>query len=245
MSKRIEIIPAIDLIDGGCVRLSQGDYNQVSRYSTSPLEMAKQFEAVGVERLHIVDLEGAKEAFPKNLKVLEQVCSATNLRVEFGGGIKSTEAIKSVFNAGATYAICGTVAVKEPELFRGWLKEFGGEKIVLGADVKDGKVAVSGWEEASKMGVVELIENFREDGLKYLLCTEISKDGMLCGPAFELYKELQERYAQIDVMVSGGVSGMSDIERLNEMELRSVIVGKAIYEGRISLKQIEKWLLNE
>ncbi|MCF0167652.1 MAG: 1-(5-phosphoribosyl)-5-[(5-phosphoribosylamino)methylideneamino]imidazole-4-carboxamide isomerase [Bacteroidales bacterium] len=240
---RIEIIPAIDIIGGRCVRLSQGDYEQSKVYDCQPLDMAKRYEDAGVRRLHLVDLDGAVSSKPENLRTLEQIASRTSLAIEWGGGIKSSEALQSVFNAGADYAICGSVAVKNPELFKGWLMACGPEKIILGADLKDGKVAVSGWKESSETTVDNLIEEF--EGLKQVICTDISKDGMLQGPAFDLYSILQSRYPSIDFTVSGGIGSMEDIRRLDDLSLRKVIVGKAIYENRITLKEIEKWSQNE
>ncbi|MBR0533584.1 MAG: 1-(5-phosphoribosyl)-5-[Bacteroidales bacterium] len=238
----IQIIPAIDIIDGRCVRLSQGDYGRKKVYDASPLDMALAYQDAGVSRLHLVDLDGAKQSKPANLKVLEKLASRTSLKIEWGGGIKTLDALKSVFDSGAAYGICGSVAALKPELFREWLVAFGA-KVILGADIRDGKVAVNGWLEDTRLGIEDLIDLFAADGLGNVICTDISKDGMLQGPSFELYKDLQQRYDAIDITVSGGISGMSDIERLEELGLRKVIVGKAIYEGRITLKDIERWSL--
>ncbi|MBP3290709.1 MAG: 1-(5-phosphoribosyl)-5-[(5-phosphoribosylamino)methylideneamino]imidazole-4-carboxamide isomerase [Alistipes sp.] len=241
----IEIIPAIDIIEGRCVRLSQGDYSSRKIYDASPVDMAKRYADCGVRRLHIVDLDGAKSSSPQNLKTLEKIAVSTNLDVEWGGGLKSEESLRRVFDYGATYAIVGSVAAQRSELFAEWLDVFGGEKMVLGADVRNGKVSVNGWQEDLSVTIEQLVDGFLPHGLKQVVCTDISKDGMLQGPTFELYTKLQQRYADVDFTVSGGISSMADIERLNDMGLRKVIVGKAIYENRITLKQIEQWLLNE
>lgn len=238
----IEIIPAIDIIEGRCVRLSQGDYGRSKVYDAMPLDMALAFQDAGVSRLHLVDLDGAKQSKPANLKVLELLASRTSMKIEWGGGIKSADALRSVFDSGAAYAICGSVAALKPELFREWLLAFG-PKVILGADIKDGKVAVNGWLASTELGIEELIDMFAADGLDNVICTDISRDGMLQGPSFGLYKDLQQRYDAIDITVSGGISCMEDIERLEESDLRKVIVGKAIYEGRITLKDIERWSL--
>jgi phosphoribosylformimino-5-aminoimidazole carboxamide ribotide isomerase len=238
----IEIIPAIDIIEGRCVRLSQGDYGRSKVYDALPLDMALAFQDAGVNRLHLVDLDGAKQSAPANLRVLEQLAYRTSMEIEWGGGIKSADALRAVFDSGATYGICGSVAALKPELFREWLIAFGA-KVILGADIRDGKVAVNGWLAETELGIEELIDMFSGDGLGNVICTDISKDGMLQGPSFELYKDLQQRYDAIDITVSGGISCMDDIEKLEEMGLRKVIVGKAIYEGRITLKDIERWSL--
>lgn len=235
----IEIIPAIDIIEGRCVRLSEGDYERRTSYDAQPLDMAKSYEQAGVRRLHLVDLDGAKAAGPQNLATLEQIATRTSLEIEFGGGIKSTDALQAVFDYGATYAIAGSVAARQPELFDLWLASYGPDKMILGADLHNGKVAVNGWKEEMDLTIDDLIERFAP--VTQIICTDISKDGMLQGPAFELYKALQGRYDKIDFTVSGGISSMADIERLNEEGLRRVIVGKAIYENRITLKDIEKF----
>ena len=244
MSK-IEIIPAIDLIDGRCVRLSQGDYDRKKVYDASPLDMAKRYADCGVKRLHVVDLDGAKASKPMNLKVLEDVSKVAGLEIEWGGGIKSDEALKDIFNAGAAYAVVGSVASRQPELFQSWLEQYGGNRMVLGADVSNGKIAVNGWLETDEIGIEDLTERFLPYGLERCIVTEISRDGMLQGPATELYIGLQNRFPDINFNVSGGVSSTDDIIKLDEAGLKSVIVGKAIYENRISLKFIEEWLRNE
>ena len=229
-------------MSGRCVRLSQGDYGRSKVYDAQPLDMALAFQDAGISRLHLVDLDGAKQSAPANLKVLEQLASRTSLKIEWGGGIKSADALRSVFDSGATYGICGSVAALKPELFREWLIAFR-PKVILGADIRDGKVAVNGWLDDTRLGIEELIDLFAGDGLDNVICTDISKDGMLQGPSFDLYKDLQQRYDAIDITVSGGISGLADIEKLEESGLRKVIVGKAIYEGRITIKDLERWSL--
>jgi len=233
----IEMIPATDLIGGRCVRLTQGDYTSQKTYYRDPLEAALRFEEAGARRLHMVDLDGAKAAEPQNLAVLERIAAKTSLEVQYGGGIKSRAALRSVFDAGARRAVCGSVAVREPELFARWIAEFGPERLILGADVRDGVVAIQGWTERSERTAPELIETFLPAGLRQVVCTDISRDGMLCGPAVALYADLQRRFPQVEITVSGGVSSPDDIARLEREGLRSVIVGKALYEGRITLEK--------
>ena len=230
----IEMIPATDLIGGRCVRLTQGDYTSRKTYYRDPLEAALRFEEAGARRLHMVDLDGAKAAEPQNLAVLERIAAKTSLEVQYGGGIKSRAALRSVFDAGARRAVCGSVAVREPELFARWIAEFGPERLILGADVRDGVVAIQGWTERSERTAPELIETFLSAGLRQVVCTDISRDGMLCGPAVALYADLQRRFPQVEI---GGVSSPDDIARLEREGLRSVIVGKALYEGRITLEK--------
>jgi phosphoribosylformimino-5-aminoimidazole carboxamide ribotide isomerase len=240
----IEIIPAIDIIEGRCVRLSQGDYNKKSVYDAAPLDMAKEFEDAGVKRLHLVDLDGAKSSSPRNLKTLETIATHTSLKIEWGGGIKSASALTSVFDVGAAYAICGSIAIKEPESFKSWLSLFGSDRIILGADINGRNIAINGWLESSSTTIDDILADMAPCKLSQVICTDISKDGMLQGPSFELYRELQSDYPQIIFTVSGGISSLSDIERLNDMNLQRVIVGKAIYEGKITIKEIEQWILN-
>lgn len=239
----IQIIPAIDIIEGRCVRLSKGDYDRRKVYDAQPLDMARAYEDAGVKRLHLVDLDGAKAGGPQNLATLEQIATRTGLEIEFGGGIKSDDALRAAFDRGATYAIAGSIAAREPEIFEQWLVAYGPERMILGADLRDGKVSVSGWLEDMDLTIDDLIARF--SAVTQIICTDISRDGMLQGPAFELYTELQGRYPAIDFTVSGGIGSIADIERLNEEGLRKVIVGKAIYENRITLKQIERWSLSE
>ena len=240
----INVIPAIDLIDGKCVRLTKGDYNQKKQYDASPLDMALRYQDIGIRRLHVVDLDGAKSSSPKNLHVLEEIAIRTSLEIEWGGGIKSDQALYDAYNAGADYLIIGSVAVSKPELFARWLDEYGGGRLILGADINDGRVAINGWLEKSKQTIDALIDRFIPHGLSEVICTDISKDGMLQGPTFDLYARLQAKYPEQDIIVSGGISALSDIQRLDEMNLRHVIVGKAIYEGRITLEELKLWLQN-
>lgn len=240
----IEIIPAIDIIDARCVRLTKGDYGQKKVYDSSPVDMAMAYADCGVKRIHLVDLDGARESVPRNLKTLEQIASKVDIETEWGGGISGDGALKDVFDAGATCGIIGSIAVRQPELMHGWIKAFGPDRIILGADARNGKIAVKGWLEDSSMSINELIDSFVPDGLSQVICTDISRDGMLQGPSFGLYEELQETYKDIIFTVSGGISTFDDIVRLDGMKLKRVIVGKAIYEGRITLKQIEQWSQN-
>ena len=228
----IEIIPAIDIIEGRCVRLSQGDYSRRRIYDASPVDMAKRYADCGVRRIHVVDLDGAKSSSPKNLKTLERMATGAGVAIEWGGGIKSE------------YAVVGRVAAGAPQVFVGWLSRRGGGRMILGADVRDGKVSVNGWQEDLTIGIEDMVDEFLPHGLCQAICTDISRDGMLQGPAFDLYTSLQQRYDKVDFTVSGGISSMADIERLNELSLRRVIVGKAIYENRITLKDIERWSQN-
>jgi phosphoribosylformimino-5-aminoimidazole carboxamide ribotide isomerase len=240
----INVIPAIDLIDGKCVRLTKGDYNQKKQYDASPLDMAMRYQDIGIRRLHVVDLDGAKSCSPKNLHVLEEIATRTSLDIEWGGGIKSDEALRDAFNAGAGHLIIGSVAVSNPDLFARWLDEYGGNRLILGADINDGHVAINGWLEESELTIEALIDRFISQGLREVICTDIAKDGMLQGPTFDLYARLQTAYPEQDIIVSGGISQMDDIRHLNEMNLRHVIVGKAIYEGRITLEELKLWLQN-
>ena len=235
----IEIIPAIDLIDGKCVRLSQGDFARKKIYNKNPLEVAKEFEAVGLKRLHIVDLDGAKLGKVTNLKVLEMIASRTNLTIDFGGGIKTGEDIESVFNAGAEMASIGSIAVKAPEKFFGWLKKYGDEKILLGADARDGKLAINGWQTETDLEILTFLQNYFERGVRQAFCTDISKDGLLDGAANELYARILARLPKLKLTASGGVSRLEDIFELDEIGCAGVIVGKAIYEGKIKLEEIE------
>lgn len=241
----IEIIPAIDIIDGRCVRLTKGDYGQVRRYDASPSEMAARYADCGIRRIHAVDLDGAKAGSPVNLRTLEAIAtSCGGLEIEWGGGVSSDAALSDVFSAGATCAIVGSVAVRQPELMRSWLARHGAAKIILGADARDGKVAVKGWTEDSPLGVEELVESFLPDGLSQVICTDISRDGMLQGPSFDLYTKLQSAFPEVCFTVSGGISSMDDIRRLDGLGLRKVIAGKAIYEGRLTLEDITRWSQN-
>ena len=242
MKNKIEIIPAIDLIDGKCVRLSQGDYNQKTVYNENPLEVAKMFEAAGITRLHLVDLDGAKAKHIVNHKVLETIATKTNLIIDFGGGLKTDKDLEIAFNSGAKMVTGGSIAVKERETFLSWLEKFGSEKIILGADAKNGNIAVGGWLETTELPVVEFISGFYKMGISKVISTDISRDGMLTGPAFELYQNIMDRLPGIEIIASGGIATMSDILKLDEMGVPGVITGKAIYENKISLKEIERFI---
>ena len=238
-----QIIPAIDIIDGKCVRLTQGDYSQKKTYNENPLEVAKMFEDAGIKRLHLVDLDGAKNKKITNVKVLETIASKTNLHIDFGGGVQSDDDIRLAFESGAKQITGGSIAVKNPELFEEWLKKFGSEAIILGADARNEKIAVSGWEEDSGVWVYDFIGEWMAKGVKYTISTDVAKDGLLQGPSVDLYKKMQAQYPDLLVIASGGVSSMQDLEDLAELKIFGVIVGKAIYEGRVTLKEIERRFL--
>jgi len=240
----MELIPAIDLIDGCCVRLTQGDYADRKVYGQNPVDMAKMYADCGVARLHVVDLDGAKAKEPCNLRVLERLANETSLDIEWGGGIKSCDALRSAIDAGANRVICGSVAVDNSELFASWLQEYGADHIILGADVRGRNVATHGWLKETEVTIDSIIEQFLPFGLKQLICTDISKDGMLQGPNFPLYVELKEKYPMVNTTLSGGISSMADIDKAASLGLHSVIIGKAIYEGRITLNDLKQWLQN-
>jgi len=239
----IRIVPAIDLIDGRCVRLVRGDYGQKKVYDGSPADVARSYADCGVERIHLVDLDGAKAGSPQNLRTLEAIAAAVDCELEWGGGISSAEALEQVFSAGASHAIVGSVAALHPELFEDWLGRFGA-RMILGADVRDGRIAVKGWQESAPLGIEDLAGRFLPLGLRECIVTEISRDGMLQGPASALYVQLQEAFPTLDFTVSGGISGMDDIRALDALGLRRVIVGKALYENRIALEDIKLWSQN-
>lgn len=238
----IQIIPAIDIIDGKCVRLSQGDYAQKKIYNENPLEVAKQFEAHGIKRLHLVDLDGAKSSRIINYKTLETIANNTNLIIDFGGGLKSDDDLRIAFNAGASMITGGSIAVKNPEIFTSWITKYGAEKIILGADVHNNMIAISGWQESTELHLFDFLQSYIAKGINQTICTDISKDGMLQGAATELYKEMKQRFSELYVIASGGVATMHDIEQLNNEGIDAVITGKAIYEGNISLKDIANFL---
>lgn len=238
------IIPAIDLIEGKAVRLTQGDYSQKTVYNAHPLEVAKEFEGAGLTRLHLVDLDGAKAKKVINWKVLETITTQTRLQVDFGGGVQSDEDLKIVFESGATQVTGGSIAVKNPDLFASWLSQYSGEKMILGADAKNERIAVSGWEEGTQLWVYDFVKQWEEKGIQYIISTDVAKDGLLQGPSFELYQKLQEQSPALRVIASGGVSSMADLEKLAEMNVYGVIVGKAIYEGRVSLKDLSTFVEN-
>lgn len=240
----IELVPAIDIIDGKCVRLTQGDYSQKTVYGADPAETARQFEECGVTRLHMVDLDGARSKHIVNYRVLEKVASRTSLTIDFGGGLKSDEDIRIAFECGASMVTGGSIAVKERGRFLSWIKRYGSEKIILGADVKNGKIAVSGWEESSDMELINFVSEYMEEGITKVITTDISRDGMLAGPSVELYEEMQSKLPGLFIIASGGVSSIRDIEKLAEAGIPSVIFGKAIYEGKITVKEIENYIIS-
>jgi len=239
----IEIIPAIDLIDGKCVRLSQGDYSQKTVYNENPLEVAKMFADAGIRRLHLVDLDGAKAQHIINHKVLERITMGTDLVVDFGGGLKSDNDLRIAFECGASMITGGSIAVKNSDVFSSWISTFGGEKIILGADVKNEKIAVGGWIETTELELIPFIKNYLEKGISKVICTDISKDGMLQGPAIELYKKMLAAQPGMYLIASGGVSSIRDIELLHEAAVPAVITGKAIYEGRIKLEDLTRLII--
>lgn len=232
------IIPAIDIISGKAVRLTKGDYNQKKEYSDSPLEVAKNFESAGITHLHLVDLDGAKAQSPQNLEVLELITSETGLQVDFGGGVKSNESLGAVLKAGASQVTAGSIAAKNPELVSSWLKDYGAEKIILGADVIDEKVAIHGWQEDSGLDLFPFLESYLNQGVRYCICTDVSKDGMLQGPSIELYQKVLKAFPNLKLIASGGVAEYSDLQELEDMGVYGAIVGKAFYEGRITLEQL-------
>ena len=234
----IELIPAIDLIDGKCVRLTKGDYDQKTIYNEDPVSQAMEFQRLGFRRLHIVDLDGAKSKHIVNDAVLKAITQATDLIVDFGGGIKSTEDIEKAFMAGAHMVTIGSVAVTEPELFMGWLHKYGAEKIILGADVRNGMVSINGWKEDSSEALLPFLEKYVSAGVRNVLCTEISKDGTLAGPATELYRKVMAQYPNLHLIASGGVSCNADIQQLDENGIPAVVFGKAYYEGKIDIKEL-------
>lgn len=238
----IELIPAIDIIDGKCVRLSQGDYSSKQIYHTHPVEVAKEFESYGIKRLHIVDLDGAASHHVVNYRILEQIASRTSLVIDFGGGIKSDEDLIIAFDNGAQMVTLGSVAVKQPELFSRWLTQYGNEKIILGADVKNEKIAIAGWKEESSQELMPFLENYRSKGISKVLCTDISRDGMLEGPSTALYQKIMSAYPDLYLIASGGVSCIDDILKLHEAGVPAVVIGKALYEGRISIKELSRYL---
>lgn len=235
---KIELIPAIDIIDGKCVRLSQGDYDRRKEYDERPLEVAKRLQDVGIRRLHVVDLDGAASSHIVNYKSLEQIATHTDLMIDFGGGLKTDDDLRIAFECGAAMVTGGSIAVKDAETFCRWLQIYGSERIILGADAKDKKVAVSGWKENSDLELLPFISSYVERGISKVICTDISKDGMLQGPAVELYQEIMELHPSLHLIASGGVGSMDDIKRLEEAGVPAVIFGKALYEGRITMDEL-------
>jgi len=237
----IELIPAIDIINGQCVRLTKGDYDQKTVYHDSPADVAREFEEIGFQRLHIVDLDGAKSKHIVNCSVLRRVTTETHLVVDFGGGIKTDEDIEKAFDNGAAMVTIGSIAVTQPELFMGWMEKYGSERLILGADVRNGKISINGWKEDSTEDLLPFLRKYIDAGVKNVLCTEISKDGTLQGPAIELYQRVMEVYPDIHLIASGGVSCIDDIKALDKAGIPAVVFGKAIYEGKINLKELWDW----
>jgi phosphoribosylformimino-5-aminoimidazole carboxamide ribotide isomerase len=240
----IEIIPAIDLINGQCVRLTQGDYKQKTVYNSNPVEVAKSFEDAGIQRLHLVDLDGAKAKHIVNASVLENIAKATNLSIDFGGGIKTNEDIKIAFNAGASQITAGSIAVANPDLVNRWMGEYGASKIILGADVKGLNIAVNGWQEESSEKLFPFLESYLAKGIEYCICTDVAKDGLLQGSSIDLYRSILERFPQLKLIASGGVISIEEVQELNDIGCHGAIIGKAIYEGRITLKELEKLIVS-
>lgn len=240
----MRLIPAIDIIDGKCVRLSKGDYNTKKIYNESPLEVAKEFEAHGIQHLHLVDLDGAKSKHIVNHKVLEQIASQTNLKIDFGGGLKTDEDLRIAFESGANQITGGSIAVKDADVFRSWLTKFGADKIILGADANNEKIAVSGWLEESDQELIPFVQGYQKEGVSYVICTDISKDGMLQGPSFDLYQKMLAQIPNIKLIASGGISTFDELPKLAELGCEGTIIGKAIYENRISMKQLEDYIVN-
>lgn len=233
----IELIPAIDIIDGKCVRLTQGDYSTKKIYNEDPLEVAKMFEDHGIRRLHVVDLDGARMGRIINHRTLEKLAIRTDLQIDFGGGLKQDADLEIAFECGAQMVTGGSIAVKNPEVFTSWIEKYGSQRIILGADAKEGKIAISGWEESTELELIPFIESYHQKGITKVICTDISRDGMLQGPAVDLYREIREA-VEVYVIASGGVSSIKDIEKLQEANIPAVIFGKAIYEGKITLKEL-------
>ncbi|TDP03019.1 1-(5-phosphoribosyl)-5-[(5-phosphoribosylamino)methylideneamino]imidazole-4-carboxamide isomerase [Flavobacterium sp. 245] len=249
----MRIIPAIDIIDGKCVRLSKGDYDTKIIYNENPLEVAKSFEAHGIEYLHLVDLDGAKSSKIVNYKILEQIATQTGLKIDFGGGLKSDDDLRIAFESGANQITGGSIAVKNRAIFEKWISEYGSDKIILGADAKDEKIAVSGWLEDSDEDLIPFIKDYMKKGIEYVICTDIAKDGMLEGPSFDLYKKILDQstiitddkniFKKVKLIASGGISTFDELPKLAELGCEGTIIGKAIYEGRISLKQLENYII--
>ena len=240
----MRIIPAIDIIDGKCVRLSKGDYSTKIIYNENPLEVAKSFENHGIEYLHLVDLDGAKSSEIVNYKIIEQIAAKTKLKIDFGGGLKSDNDVRIAFESGASQITGGSIAIKNSELFEKWISYYGSEKVILGADALNEKVAVSGWLENSNVDLIPFIKGYKNKGIQYVICTDISKDGMLEGPSFDLYSRILAEISDIKLIASGGISTFEELPKLEKMGCEGNIIGKAIYEGRITLKQIENYILN-
>ena len=237
----IELIPAIDIINGQCVRLTKGDYDQKTVYRNSPVEVAREFEEIGFKRLHVVDLDGAKSKHIINSQALRSITTETNLRIDFGGGIKTDADIEAAFANGAEMVTIGSIAVTNPDLFLSWIEKYGAERMILGADVRNGKISINGWKHYSSENLLPFLQKYIDAGVKNVLCTEISKDGTLQGPAIELYCQVMEAYPRLHLIASGGVSSMADIQALDKAGIPAVVFGKAIYEGKINLKELWDW----
>ena len=236
----MKIIPAIDIIEGKCVRLTQGDYSQKTLYHEDPLVVAQQFEAAGIKYLHLVDLDGAKQKKIVNYQVLEAIAKNTKLKIDFGGGVQSDQDIKLAFDSGASQITAGSIAIKKPLLVEKWLQKYGSEKIILGADVKEGKIAISGWEETTEVPVTTFIQSYLQRGIKYVICTDVSKDGMLAGASIDLYKRIRKALPHAQLIASGGVSNLQDLIDLKNIGMTGAIIGKAIYEGKVTLKELSE-----
>jgi len=237
----IELIPAVDILDGKLVRLTKGDYDTKKEYSQDPLETARQFESIGIKRLHVVDLDGAKGGHIVNYQVLEKIAGGTNLIVDFGGGIKSDEDVRVAFESGAQMITGGSIAVQRPQLFLAWLEKYGADRIILGADIKDGRIAIQGWLEESDARWQTFLESYTARGVRKVISTDISRDGMMSGPSTELYKDMMQEFPELYVIASGGVSCMQDVLQLESANVPAVIMGKAIYEGRITFQELENY----
>lgn len=240
----MRIIPAIDIIDGKCVRLTKGDYSTQKIYNENPLEVAKAFESHGINYLHVVDLDGAKKGQITNYKILEQLASKTNLKIDFGGGLKSDADLKIAFDCGASQVTGGSIAVKNPELFEQWIATYGSKRIILGADQNNGKIAISGWTETSEQDLIPFIKTYMQKGIQSVICTDIAKDGMLLGTNVDLYQQIISEIPTIKLIASGGIAGINDLSKVAAIGCEGAIVGKAIYEGLITLKQLEQFILS-
>ena len=238
----ITIIPAIDMIGGKCVRLTKGDYETKKVYADCPVDMAKKFEDHGIKRLHLVDLDGAKAGAPVNLSILENICNQTNLEVDFGGGVRQTQNLKDVINCGASQITAGSIAVKNRPLVLEWLAEYGAERIILGADTLDGFISIDAWQEKSSVSFDQYLADYVTAGFTHTVCTDVSKDGALAGPAFDLYERIKQNHPALYLIASGGMSKASEIEELIKLNVDAVIIGKAIYEGHITMKELERYL---
>jgi phosphoribosylformimino-5-aminoimidazole carboxamide ribotide isomerase len=241
----MEIIPAIDILEGKCVRLTQGDYSQKKIYNEKPLEVAKEFEDAGLKRLHLVDLDGAQAGKVINWKALESIAGKTSLIVDFGGGVKTEKDIEIIFESGGALITIGSMAVKEEEIFISWLKKYGANKFLLGADVKEERIAVHGWQETTNIWIYDFIQKYIEVGMKQIFCTDVAKDGALEGPSTELYKNIIEKFPELHFIASGGISSIKDLYKLENINCKGVIIGKAIYEGRIKLAELKNWMSDE